>query len=141
MKRIPVSGGLLVFLGAAFWSLNSPLVKYLSLDSVLICGLRSLIAAIVLAVTIRPKQLKWNWWMVIYMCSYAGLCLSIILALGATSCPCCYWDAIYCSYLAFPRQFAEDQKVSYTCLCASGNHLHRCCMLYVFRRRCCQPGR
>ena len=87
MKRIPVSGGLLVFLGAAFWSLNSPLVKYLSLDSVLICGLRSLIAAIVLAVTIRPKQLKWNWWMVIYMCSYAGLCLSIILALGATSAP------------------------------------------------------
>ena len=72
MKRISVSGGLLVFLGAAFWSLNSPLVKYLSLDSVLICGLRSLIAAIVLAVTIRPKQLKWNWWMVILI-QYLGI--------------------------------------------------------------------
>ena len=87
MGRFSLSGGLLVFLGAAFWSLNSPLVKSLSLDSLLICGLRSLIAAIVLASAIRPKQLKWNRWMVIYVCSYAGLCLSIILALGSTSAP------------------------------------------------------
>ena len=87
MGRFSLSGGLLVFLGAAFWSLNSPLVKYLSLDSLLICGLRSLIAAIVLAAAIRPKQLKWNRWMAVYVCSYAGLCLSIILALGATSAP------------------------------------------------------
>lgn len=87
MGRFSLSGGLLVFLGAAFWSLNSPLVKYLSLDSLLICGLRSLIAAIVLASAIRPKQLKWNRWMPVYVCSYAGLCLSIILALGATSAP------------------------------------------------------
>lgn len=87
MGRFSLSGGLLVFLGAAFWSLNSPLVKYLSLDSLLICGLRSLTAAIVLSSAIRPKQLKWNRWMVVYVCSYAGLCLSIILALGATSAP------------------------------------------------------
>lgn len=87
MGRFSLSGGLLVFLGAAFWSLNSPLVKYLSLDSLLICGLRSLIAAIVLSSAIRPKQLKWNRWMAVYVCSYAGLCLSIILALGATSAP------------------------------------------------------
>lgn len=82
-----MSGGFLVFLGAAFWSLNSPLVKYLTLDSLLICGLRSLIAGIVLAAAIRPKQLKWNGWMAVYVCSYAGLCLSIILALGSTSAP------------------------------------------------------
>lgn len=87
MGRFSLSGGLLVFLGAAFWSLNSPLVKYLSLNSLLICGLRSLIAAIVLASAIRPKQLKWNRWMAVYVCSYAGLCLSIILALGSTSAP------------------------------------------------------
>lgn len=42
MKKITLSGRLpCPFLGAAFWSLNSPLVKYLSLDPVLICALRS----------------------------------------------------------------------------------------------------
>lgn len=87
MKRVTLSGGFLVFLGAAFWSLNSPLVKYLTLDSFLICGLRSLIAGLVLAVMIRPKQLHWNKWMAIYVVSYTGLCLSIILALNSTSAP------------------------------------------------------
>ena len=82
-----MSGGFLVFLGAAFWSLNSPLVKYLTLDSLLICGLRSSIAGIALAAAIRPRQLKWNRWMAVYVCSYAGLCLSIILALTSTSAP------------------------------------------------------
>lgn len=82
-----MSGGFLVFLGAAFWSLNSPLVKYLTLDSLLICGLRSAIAGFVLAAAIRPKHLKWNCWMAVYVCSYAGLCLSIILALSSTSAP------------------------------------------------------
>lgn len=87
MCQLSISGGILVFLGAAFWSLNSPLVKYLTLNSLLICGLRSLIAGGALAVTIRPKQLRWNRWMLIYVCSYAGLCISIIQALGATSAP------------------------------------------------------
>lgn len=82
-----MSGGVLVFLGAVFWSLNSPLVKYLTLNSLLICGLRSLIAGVTLAAAIRPKQLKWNGWMAVYVCSYAGLCISIILALASTSAP------------------------------------------------------
>ncbi len=87
MKKITLSGGFLVFLGAVFWSLNSPLVKYLSLDPVLICALRSVIAGIALAATIRPKQLSWNGWTLVYVISYTGLCMSIILALGATSAP------------------------------------------------------
>lgn len=87
MKKITLSGGFLVFLGAAFWSLNSPLVKYLSLDPVLICALRSVIAGIALAATIRPKQLSWNGWTLVYVVSYTDLCMSIILALGATSAP------------------------------------------------------
>lgn len=42
-------GELLVFLGALFWSLNAPLVKFISLDAMLVCGLRSLIAGIALS--------------------------------------------------------------------------------------------
>ena len=87
MKDRSLPGGFLVFLGAVFWSLNSPLVKYLSLDSLLICGLRSVTAGLVLAAAIRPRQLRWNRWMAVYVCSYAGLCLSIIVALGRTSAP------------------------------------------------------
>ena len=87
MPTVKLSGGVMVFIGAFLWSLNSPLVKFLTLDSLLICGLRSAIAAVALIGFIRPKQLKWSPWMLVYVCSYAGLCLSIILALGMTSAP------------------------------------------------------
>lgn len=87
MEWLHLSGGMLVFLGAFFWSLNSPLVKYLELDSMLICGLRSVIAAVALAAFFRPKQLRWNRWLALYLCSYAGLCISIIFALSMTSAP------------------------------------------------------
>lgn len=86
-KEMKISGSMLVFLGAVFWSLNSPVVKFLSLDAFLMCGLRSLIAGIALAAFIRPRQLRWNGWMLLYVCSYAALCLSIILSLKMTSAP------------------------------------------------------
>lgn len=82
-----LSGGMLVFFGAALWSLNAPLVKYLHMDSVLLCGLRALIAALALCIFIRPRQLKWNLWMLVYVSSYAALSLCIILALTMTSAP------------------------------------------------------
>lgn len=81
-KSIP--GGMLVFLGALFWSLNAPLVKFLQIDPYLMCGLRSLIAGIALAPFIRPKQLRWNSWTVLYLCAYCALSLTIILALKQT---------------------------------------------------------
>lgn len=87
MSKFQLSGGSLVFLGALLWSLNAPVVKFLSLDSLLICGLRSAIAAAALLVFIRPRQLKWNGWMLLYVCSYAALCLSIIKSLTMTAAP------------------------------------------------------
>lgn len=85
MDKLKIPGGVLVFLGALFWSLNAPIVKSLTADSVFICGMRSLIAGVTLAVLIRPKQLKWTRWMAVYFCSYCALCLSIIVALSKTS--------------------------------------------------------
>ncbi len=84
MKKRKVSGGVLVFLGALFWSLNAPLIKLISLDGVLVCGMRSIIAAAVLLPTVRIKQLKWNWWMLLYVVSYGALSISVILALEMT---------------------------------------------------------
>ncbi len=89
-KRIKVhksefSGLWLVFFGAVFWSLNAPLIKVTELNPILVCGLRSAIAGIVLAPFIRPKQLKWNMWMLLYIFSFTGLSIAIIFALKLTS--------------------------------------------------------
>ncbi|WP_294145420.1 DMT family transporter [uncultured Clostridium sp.] len=85
MSKIRNSGTLLVFLGAVFWSLNAPLVKFLTADSLLICGLRSIIAGITLMPFIRWKRLNWTPWMAVYISSYCALCISIIIALSKTS--------------------------------------------------------
>ncbi len=85
MSNIRNSGTILVFLGAVFWSLNAPLVKFLTADPLLICGLRSIIAGITLMPFIRWKRLNWTPWMVVYVSSYCALCISIILALAKTS--------------------------------------------------------
>lgn len=78
-------GPMLVFFGAVFWSLNAPLVKFITLDPLLLAGLRSLIAGIVLAPFISIKKLNFNRWIVLFIISYTGLCISIILALSMTS--------------------------------------------------------
>lgn len=84
MKRIEIGGGVMVFLGALFWSLNAPLVTYISVDPFLMCGLRALIAGVAMCVFIRPQKLRWNGWMLLYLVSYCGLSLFIILALSRT---------------------------------------------------------
>lgn len=79
------SGSILVLLGALCWSLNSPLVKYLPLDPFLICGLRSVIAGLVLLPFLRPRRIHWNRWLIAYCLSYCALCLSVIASLSRTS--------------------------------------------------------
>lgn len=85
MKKVTVSGGMLVFLGALFWSLNSPLIKFLEVDALLTCGFRSVIAGLVLLPFLRPRKIKWGPWLVIYLAAYCGLCVGIVLALRQTS--------------------------------------------------------
>lgn len=87
MRQCSISGSVAVFLGAVCWSLHALLIPCLSLPSLLIAGTRSLIAGMALAVTIRPKQLNGNRWMLLYVLSYAGLCLSLVHALQTTSAP------------------------------------------------------
>lgn len=85
MKKVTVSGGMLVFLGALFWSLNSPLIKFLEVDALLTCGFRSVIAGLVLLPFLRLGKIKWGPWLVIYLAAYCGLCVGIVLALRQTS--------------------------------------------------------
>jgi len=87
MKKIMDSGSLLVFCGALFWSLNSPLVKYLTLDPLVIIVLRSVIAGIVLLPLLRPKRLNWSAWTLVYAVSYLCLTLGVVISLSMTVAP------------------------------------------------------
>ena len=62
-KKITLSGSMLVFFGALFWSLNAPLVKFLQVDALLTCGLRSLIAGVFLLpyVLETPVIVAYGW--------------------------------------------------------------------------------
>ena len=74
-----------IFLGALFWSLNAPLVKFIHLDPLLVCGLRSLLAGLALSPFIRLNKLRWNRWMLLYIASYTALCICVIVALKQTA--------------------------------------------------------
>lgn len=120
-----LSGSSLVFLGALFWSLNSPLVKFLTLNSIFICGLRSCLAAAALACFIRPRLLKWNLWMLFYVCSYTAVCLAVVVSLNLTSAPIAigmqYSSIIwlFLSNLIYTRQFSLRQFLP-VCVIFSG---------------------
>ena len=84
MKRFPYFGEMIVFLGVVLWSLNAPLVKFIQVDSVLVCGMRSAIAGVALLPFLRVKKLNWSWWMALYLVSFAGLSITIIFSLRMT---------------------------------------------------------
>ena len=84
MRRFRYFGEVIVFLGVVLWSLNAPLVKFIQVDSVLVCGMRSAIAGAVLLPFLRVKKLNWNRWMALYLLSFAGLSITIIFSLRMT---------------------------------------------------------
>ncbi len=84
MKFIDKHGWILVFLGAVCWSLNSPLVKYMTASAMTICCLRALIAGIALLPFLRPSRLKPDRWTAVYLLSFAGVCITVIASLSMT---------------------------------------------------------
>lgn len=90
-----LKGTLFVLLAAVCWSINSPIVKYLTLNPFLICGLRSLIAGIALLPFLRIREIKKNRYLPLYFISYTALCLAVIISF-ITHEPChCHWHAVY----------------------------------------------
>lgn len=77
----------LVALAALLWSLNSPIVKGLSLDSLSIAAFRSLAAGVALAPFIRIRKIRWNVYALGMLLSFAALSTCIILGLKMTSAP------------------------------------------------------
>ena len=79
------SGGFLVFMAALCWSTNAPLVKYISLDPLLLAGIRALIAGLCFAPFIPWRKLYWNRWLLVYSLSYCALSLILMICLKLTS--------------------------------------------------------
>ena len=79
-----LKGTLFVLLAAVCWSINSPIVKYLTLNPFLICGLRSLIAGIAL-LPFADQGNQENRYLPLYFISYTALCLAVIISLSLTS--------------------------------------------------------
>ncbi len=86
-KHLHIDGAWLVFFGAVLWSTNAPFIKWLTVDSFLLCGMRAGIAGIVLLPALRLKKLVFNWYTVIMLFSFCALSLSIVFGLRMTSAP------------------------------------------------------
>ncbi len=84
-KILNLPGSWLIIIGAIFWSTSGAVVKSFDTDPVLVAGLRSLIAGIILAPAIRPKKIKFDRWLLLYIIGFAGLVVGIIPALRMTS--------------------------------------------------------
>ncbi|MGI6204587.1 MAG: DMT family transporter [Anaerovoracaceae bacterium] len=74
-------GKWLVFGGAVCWSLNAPLVKYVTLDPFMLCGTRALIAGIILCPFLFRAKLNISKWLGIYLVSFVGLSVCVVVAL------------------------------------------------------------
>ncbi len=82
-----IKGMLLVFFGALCWSTNSVLIKNLELNSLLIGGMRALIAGVVLLPFLRPKKIRWSWKLLLMMAVYTVQSACIVIAIKLTSAP------------------------------------------------------
>lgn len=74
-------GKWLVFGGAVCWSLNAPLVKYVTLDPLMVCGMRALIAGVILCPFIFKAKMNISKWLALYIVSFVGLSVCIVVAL------------------------------------------------------------
>ncbi len=84
-KIFNLPGSWLIIIGAVLWSTSGAVVKSFDTDPVFVAGLRSLIAGLVLAPAIRPKKIKFDRWVILYIIGFAGLVVGVIPAFRMTS--------------------------------------------------------
>ena len=132
MKLIEKHGWILVFLGAVCWSLNSPLVKYMTVSAMTICCLRALIAGLVLLPFLRPSCLRLNRWMAIYLLSFAGVCITVIASLSMTDAAIAV-GMQYTALIWLTR--APNPPFQRAALGSGGTDSFRACFVHEFRQR------
>ena len=85
MKNIKSASVIMVLLAALLWSSNAPFVRYVTLDSFTVAGLRSLIAGVVLLPFLKPKKIKINGYFFGFLSCFIALTFGIILAIRMTA--------------------------------------------------------
>ncbi len=80
-----IPGSWLVILGAFIWSSSSAVIKAFDADPLYITGIRSLIAALILLPTLRPRKIKFDRWLFIYCVAYAIMATIVIYSLQMTT--------------------------------------------------------
>ncbi|MBR5430439.1 MAG: EamA family transporter [Firmicutes bacterium] len=78
-------GEWLVFISAFLFSTAGGVTKSFQMDAILLPGVRSLLAGLVLLPFLRPKQIVWDRWLACLIASFTGLVLFILCAIRFTT--------------------------------------------------------
>ncbi len=84
-NKFIIPGSWLVILGAFIWSSSSAVIKAFDADPLYITGIRSLIAALILLPTLRPRKIKFDRWLFTYCIAYAIMATIVIYSLQMTT--------------------------------------------------------
>ena len=83
IDRLP--GEWLVFISAFLFSTAGGVTKSFQMDAVLLPGVRSMLAGLVLLPFLRPKKIVWDRWLLLLIASFTGLVLCILCAIRFTT--------------------------------------------------------
>lgn len=78
-------GMILVITAAVLWSTGGLFIKKITVDPLTITCLRSAIAGLVLLPFLKPKQIRFNKYLLGYVCSYSWLVIAFVTATKLTS--------------------------------------------------------
>ena len=84
-KADALPGPWLVFFGAVLWSTAAGVTKSFQMDAILLPGVRSLLAGLVLLPSLRPKRIVWDRWLLTLVLSYTLLVLFILCSIRYTT--------------------------------------------------------
>ena len=83
IDRLP--GEWLVFISAFLFSTAGGVTKSFEMDAILLPGVRSMLAGIVLLPFLRPKKIVWDRWLLLLIFSFTGLISCILCAIRFTT--------------------------------------------------------
>ena len=83
IDRLP--GEWLVFISAFLFSTAGGVTKSFQMDAILLPGVRSMLAGLVLLPFLRPKKIVWDRWLLLLIASFTGLVLCILCAIRFTT--------------------------------------------------------
>ena len=107
------SGTFLVFLGAICWSLNAPLIKYLSIDSMTVNCLRCLMAGIIFLPRCMKSRIRKDRYFYIQIISFSLNCILVCSALKMTGSAIAVGMQYTAAFWLFLFETIRNRKIEY----------------------------